>query len=201
MSNSFFNVEPFPLLWPEHEPRTPSWKRQHGTFSVTFGIARDHLVNELTKMHGRNIVISSNQPVRMDGLPLAVKVRIDDPGVVVYFTRDGEAHCIACDHYISVLANLRALGKTIESMRGIERWGGKQLMDRTMHAFVALPESTSGQGWWQVLEVSPQASLAAVDAVYRAKAKLLHPDAGGNAGEFRTLQEAYAEARRERGAA
>lgn len=195
MSNTFFTVEPYPLLWPEHVSRSSSWQRQHGNFSVTFGTARSHLLSELGKMGGRNIVISSDQPVRLDGLPLAVKVRVDDPGVAVYFARDGQGHCIACDQYVSVIANLRAIGKTVEALRGIERWGGKQLMDRTMHAFAALPESTSAQGWWQVLQVSPQASRETIEAVYRAQAKRLHPDVeGGDAEAFKRLQEAYAEA-------
>ena len=130
MSGSGWNVEPWPMLWPEERARTPECQRRFSPFSVTFAQARCHLLSELAKLGGRNIVISSNQPVRQDGLPLAMKTRIDDPGVAVYFTRDGEAKCLPCDEYHSVLGNLRAIGKTVEAFRGIERWGRRRCWTR-----------------------------------------------------------------------
>jgi hypothetical protein len=118
MSTSIWNVAPYPLHWPEHRDRTSDWQRKHSQFSVTFAQARSHLLSELGKMGARQVVTSSNQPVRQDGLPLAVRTRIDDPGVAVYFQRDGQAQCIPCDQWHGVLANLRAIGKTVEALRG-----------------------------------------------------------------------------------
>jgi hypothetical protein len=139
MRNSVFTVEPWPLRWPEHRARTPEWQRQHSQFSVTFGQARSHLLSELAKMGARNVVISSNQPVRQDSLPLAITTRIDDPGVAVYFTRDGKGQGIPCDQWHGVLANLRAIGKSVEARRGLERWGAKAMLDAAMAGFAALP--------------------------------------------------------------
>jgi hypothetical protein len=193
MTNGYGNVEPFPLLWPENRERTPEWKRRHSQFSVTFGQARTHLLNELAKMGARNIVISSNQPVRQDGLPLAVKTRIDDPGVAVYFTRDGKAQCLPCDEWHGVLANLRAIGKTVEALRGIERWGAKAMLDAALEGFAALPAGRS-DGWWSVLGVAPTADATIIEAAWRVLAKRHHPDAGGDPARFRAIQEAYEQA-------
>jgi curved DNA-binding protein CbpA len=41
---------------------------------------------------------------------------------------------------------------------------------------------------YQVLDVSHDASTAAINAAYRRKAKTLHPDAGGDAEDFRILK-------------
>jgi DnaJ-domain-containing protein 1 len=193
MSSSCWNVEPWPLLWPEQRARTPDWKRRFSPFSVTFAQARSHLLGELAKMGGRNIVISSNQPVRQDGLPLAIKSRIDDPGVAVYFMRDGEAKCLPCDEYHSVLANLRAIGKTVEAFRGIERWGAKAMLDAALEGFAALPAGGS-EGWWAELGVAPTADPVVIEAAWRALVKTHHPDAGGDPARFRTIQDAYQQA-------
>ena len=52
---------------------------------------------------------------------------------------------------------LMRLAKSIEAMRGIERWGPSQMMERTFTGFAALPEK-SGSDWWDVLQVRRDAS-------------------------------------------
>lgn len=47
---------------------------------------------------------------------------------------------------------------------------------------------------WQVLGVSERATLTEVKSAFRAKAKLGHPDLGGDAAAFRELKRAYDEA-------
>jgi hypothetical protein len=199
MSTSIWNVAPYPLHWPEHRDRTPDWQRRHSQFSVTFGQARSHLLNELGKMGARHVVISSNLPVRQDGLPLAaVKARIDDPGVAVYFQRDGQAQCIPCDQWHGVLANLRAIGKTVEALRGVERWGAKAMLDAAMAGFVALP---MGDAWWRQLGVAPDAGCDEIERAFRGLAKVHHPDAGGWREAYEISRQAYETAKRERGCA
>jgi hypothetical protein len=54
---------------------------------------------------------------------------------------------------------------------------------------------------WSVLGVANNASVTEIKSAFRAKAKVLHPDQGGDEAEFRVLREAYARAlaRREKG--
>lgn len=192
--SGLWNVEPFPLLWPEQRERTLAWQREYGRFSVTFGEARQHLLGELGRLGARDVVISSNQPVRRDGLPLAVRMGVDDPGVAVYFMRDGRAQCIPCDQYTTVGANLRAIGKSVEALRGIERWGAKTMLDAALEGFAALPAGGTA-GWWSELGVAPNADPAVIEAAWRALVKAHHPDAGGDAERFRAIHEAYEQAR------
>jgi hypothetical protein len=61
----------YPLQWPDGRPRTPAHRRTKAAFSTTFAVARDNLVAEVRRLGGRNLVISTNVPLRQDGLPSA----------------------------------------------------------------------------------------------------------------------------------
>jgi hypothetical protein len=47
--------------------------------------ARDVLLNELRLASGKDVVVSSNVPLRSDGLPYAQSGRLEDPGIAAYF--------------------------------------------------------------------------------------------------------------------
>jgi hypothetical protein len=48
-----------------------------------------------------------------------------------------------------------------------------------------------GVDYYELLGVGPTASVGEIRTAYRALAKVMHPDAGGTAGTFRLLREAY----------
>ncbi len=188
--NDFFTVDPYPLTWPENWPRTkrPAVSNFYGN---TIGKARDAVLKELRLMGARSIVISSNLPLRKDGQLAAVRVALADPGVAVYFERDGAGQCIPCDKWSAVEDNLWAIAKTVAALRGIDRWGAKAMVDATLKGFMALPESTGGGSWWNVLGVAATASVDDIRRAFFAKAKDVHPDLTGERSAWDAIQEAY----------
>lgn len=50
---------------------------------MALGISR--LKNEMRKLHADNLLISTDVPTRLDGLPFARARLPDDPGCAVYF--------------------------------------------------------------------------------------------------------------------
>jgi hypothetical protein len=185
------SVEAFPLSWPQGWQRTKY--RKAGNFSVSFARARDELLAEVSRLNGRLPVISSNMQLRRDGLPYASQPSIEDPGIAVYFTYKGKQMCFACDKYTKVEANMRAIQLTISAIRGIERWGASDMMERAFTGFAALPDQSS-ESWWIVLGVAHNATRADVDDAYRRLRSQHHPDRGGDAEQFRRVQRAYEQA-------
>lgn len=150
-------------------------------------------------MGGRQTVISSNVPLRLDKLPRANFTRDPDPGVAVYFVLRGEPRVFACDRWLRVEDNLQAIRKTIEALRGVERWGSSEMLNRVFTGFAALPGAPDVQPWWVVLGVTKSWGLDAIEKVYRALAKEHHPDRGGDAEMMTRINEAIAQARAEKG--
>lgn len=188
-------VAAFPLCWPEDRPRTTS--RKLSRFDQTVHTAMENLQAELRRIGAKDPIISTSIPLRRDGLPLSKPPVDGDPGVAVYFTRKGQPTCIACDQYFYAEDNIQAIAKTLEAIRGIERWGGSNLMEQTFAGFSALPAaSTVAIGWWSTLGVSPDATLAEAEAAYRRLAKANHPDNGGSHERMADLNSAIEEARK-----
>lgn len=192
--------EAYPLQWPTGRPRTDRWKREAAKFDVTFARARDDLVREIQLMCGGRwardpqLVISTNVALRRDGLPLAGQRAPDDVGVAVYFTRKGKQLSFACDRWLKVEHNMRAIAKTIEALRGIDRWGTGDMVEAAFTGFAALPAPGAPREWWQVLGVPQNALPSAIRDAYRALRSQHHPDRGGDAATFNEVQQAYDQA-------
>jgi hypothetical protein len=151
-------------------------------------------------MGATNIVVNSNMMYKNDGTPYARQGNIDDTGVAVYFTLNGEQQCIPCDKWRAIGENLRAVNKTIEALRGLDRWGAKEMVNAAFRGFKALPESVivtpyTARLWHEVLEVSPDASIEVIKAAYKAKLHQVHPDKGGSEAAFAEVQKAFREAK------
>lgn len=169
-------TDAYPLAWPQGWPRARHPARSR--FAVTFDRARQELQWEIERMGGRYVVISTNFPLRRDGNPYSgAKPDNNDQGVAVYFERDGKQMVFACDRWDRAGDNCRAIQKTIDALRGIERWGASDMMERAFSAFEALPAPKTH---WQILGVTPKASEADIQAAYRRKAMENHPDLGGS---------------------
>ena len=174
-------IEAFPLQWPQGWKRAA--RRESGAFKTSFAKARDELMAEISRMGGKHPVLSSNMSLRRDGLPYAQQTRLDDPGIAVYFDYKGKPMCFACDRYLTVEANAQAIRKTIEALRGIERWGASDMMERAFTGFAAIESPRND--WRDVLDPSDPTGS------YRTMRAKHHPDRGGDPADFHRIQKAY----------
>lgn len=186
----------YPLQWPAGWPRTQNPQSSSFRPGSPYGEAID-IQRQLRLMGATNIVVNSNMMYKNDGMPYARQGNIEDTGVAVYFTLNGTEQCIPCDKWRSIGENLRAVNKTIEALRGLDRWGAKEMVNAAFRGFKALPAAIelgpSGRPWHEVLEVSPDASPEVILAAYKRLAFKHHPDHGGEAGKFEELQRALKE--------
>jgi hypothetical protein len=190
-------IESYPLHWPDGWTRTPSdGRKRNYLFKESFAANRDELMNELRRLGAKDIILSTNIPLRRDGLPMANARQPQDPGIAVYFKYKKRQMCFACDKYLLTSENIRAIALTIGAIRGIERWGASDMMERAFRGFTALPSPD----WRAVLGFAEtdRPSREEVDAAFRKKARIYHPDAGnGDISKFHEItwakQQAYAE--------
>lgn len=201
-------IESYPLYWPEGRPRTSQYSRERARFDTSFARARDELIRQVELMTGKwvyqikeaNLIISTNLPLRRDGLPLASAKTPDDPGVAVYFNYHKKQVCFACDRWRQIEHNMQAIVKTIDALRGISRWGTGDMMEAAFKGFTALPSSVS-RSWREVIGVGQnERDLAIVRGFYRSMASRLHPDRGGSDAQMSELNLAMQAAERELGA-
>jgi hypothetical protein len=189
-------IEAYPLQWPAGWKRTTSvWQRQ-AKFHATFSSARDGLLREIRLMGGVGAVLSTNVPLRKDGLPCSGMAQPDDTGVAVYFQRKGKPMVLACDRWKKVEDNMRALELTAEAMRGLDRWGSSELLERTFTGFAALPPPPAQAGWKSVLGI-PELTTPTVAMVRDRRNELVkqyHPDRGGDASRMAEINRAYDQA-------
>lgn len=187
----------FPLAWPEGWPRTPLERQAPSRFKTTFGRAYDAITYEVRRINGGSLVISTNVPLRNDGKPYASfnLNNMGDHGVAVYFQLKKKPIVIACDKFWRVHENLKAIAKTIEAIRGIERWGASELMHRAFDGFAALPPPNEQKHWTTVLGVAASASPQQIEEAWRAAARKHHPDRGGSQQEMAQINRARDEAR------
>ena len=185
------NIERYPLTWPTIYPRTPAQKLQKARFEVSFAKARDELLHELELLGAKTRIISSNIPLRKDGLPYANTKEPIDKGVAVYFQLNNKPYALACDRWDATKDNLRAIGLHVAAMRGMERWGVGNL-EQAFAGYQALPASSNkSRNWWDVLGVKQNATPAEIKEAYKELVRRHHPDAGGTHAQMLEINWAY----------
>jgi len=172
----------YPLDWPTGWPRTQPQNREQSRFKVSRARAIEHLFNELNRLGASNPKISSNiETYEQSGkqIPYANQ-SVDDPGIAVYFEYNGKTHSMACDKWQTPKSNIRAIGKTIEALRGIERWGSGEMMEAAFEGYERLPSETTADNPYYDYTIKE----------LKQKLKETHPDHGGNAEEFQLVKQA-----------
>lgn len=188
----------YPLSWPL------GWKRTKNPTHSRFGrwnqppsVAKgcDAIFAELRRMGVRDwqVVLSTNLALRNDGLPYSNQKQPPDTGTAVYFKLKEKDCVLACDKWNTVGDNLWAIAKHIEALRGQDRWGVGTI-EQAFAGYTALPHKTE-DSWYEVLGVTPNATMDDVKTAYRSKANVAHPDKGGTHEDFTKIQRAYENAR------
>jgi hypothetical protein len=207
----------YPLQWPARLARTKPADRKRSAFGGRTG--RDGLsphatatevIDELARLGSGAWVITSNLPSRGPaGVPYADAPKGEDPGIAVWFEYAGLERVLACDRWYRPEENLRAIAKSIEAMRGLERWGVADVMANVFTGFAAaLPAGQPEKRSWRevfgvaalvdtLLGSSTDDLLAVVKARHRKLIASAHPDAGGDHADAAELNAALAEAEKE----
>ena len=201
------SIKAFPLCWPDGWPRERN--RASSNYKISTDIALDELLGQLRLMGARDIVVSSNVPVRTDGTMYRgdhSDRRMADPGVAVYWSmRDPksgrlEPRVIPCDHWHTVRENVRGIGLAIECIRGLKRCGAGEIQDRAFAGFARLPQTTGPRPWWVVLGVDRDGDARYIQGIYRSLAAEHHPDKGGDSARMAEINDAFRQFKLERGA-
>lgn len=167
------SIEAYPLCWPQEWPRTK--QPVDSRFMVTQDRAQTLMFKEIIKLGGTDIILSTNIRLRRDGFPYASQRQPEDRGVAVYFTYKKQSMAFACDKYCQLGDNIHAIGKTIEALRGIERWGASDMMARAFTGFAQLTHQPYGS-WRSILEAGEDYSKEQCEHQFRILAKVSHPD-------------------------
>lgn len=170
-------TEAYPLQWPLGKPRA-KWPASSKFGTYTLAQVTQFVLREIRLLGGGTPIISTNLRLRLDGLPYSKQAQPQDRGTAVYFTLKGKQMCFACDRWDKIEDNIYAVSKTIEALRGIERWGSGSMVEQAFTGFVALPAPKSAR---TILGFNDgeAVSRTALEARYREKAKAAHPDAPG----------------------
>lgn len=189
----------FPLSWPK------SWPRATFPVSSSFGARSvESAVREVTRqlkllgVVSNHIVISTNLPLRKDGLPFSNQRQPNDSGVAVYFSLNKRDCVLAVDKWIKVEHNLWAIAKDIEAQRGRIRWGVGSV-DQAFAGYTAIGNGgITTRPWREVFGTQAQdIARAEINILYKVLSRLRHPDHGGSDAAMAELNVARNEALKE----
>lgn len=214
----------YPLTWPVGWLRTQPADRKRATFgkSVTVerqeknwqtghvdtirakrsvalgsGDAAERLEYQLEALGASEMILSTNQRLRLDGRPRANEVEPADVGAAVYFRLNRKDHVLACDKWDRVADNIAALAAHVDAIRRIDRYGVGSL-EQAFAGYQALP--AKGQTWRTTLGFAPDEAVDVdmVNRAFRERARGAHPDApNGSHDAMASLTQAKTEALQE----
>lgn len=208
----------YPLQWPGGIPRTSAHMRKPATFGKMRRVVHDQtghswgekdrltiadgsrrLYAALEKLGARDVVISSNLTLNLDGSPRSSQREPDDVGVCLYFRRKTKQYALPCDRWDRTADNFAAIAGHIEAIRSQERWG-VGTTDQAFAGFEALPPPKS---WREIMGLPAGGrawSAEDINARWRTLSKERHPDLpGGSTAAMAELNAARDQALREIG--
>jgi hypothetical protein len=202
-------IQRYPLAWPVGWKRTDPHRRAAARFGrknayaalqpITVSDATGELLGELERLGASaGPALSTNLILRLDGFPRSDQPAPIDPGAAVYFELDGKTLVLACDKWYRVADNIYAIAKHIDALRGQDRWG-VGTVEQAFRGYTALPAGNGADPWWHVLGVNAHAPTEQVKSARNAKILVAHPDHGGSAEAFASVNRAWDQFCKERG--
>lgn len=173
--------------WPADTPLEGQWSRFRASYSDTL----DLLDRELWQLDARNVVIQvalREDQIRLDGLPKSNATAPTHPGVILAFDSKHGPLKYASGAFHHWQDNLRAIALGLESLRRVDRYGITKRGEQYT-GWKALP---SGSQVEKDLELGRK--LIAEHGSLKAAKRATHPDAGGDADDFRAVMAAGGEA-------
>ncbi|MFC7214557.1 J domain-containing protein [Saliphagus sp. GCM10025334] len=186
------------LKWPKSFPRTSPEEREaySGNFRVSTRRAFQNILGELQSWDGVTDVqleSAADHLKQNPNLPYANATKPDDPGVVAYFTKDGEQMAAACDRWDNLRDNAQDLYHYLHETRMQEQRG--TVTAESEYQKLRLPSAgeavEAAPSPYAVLEVAPAADSDEIRDAFRERIKEAHPDKGGSESEFKRVQNAY----------
>lgn len=179
---------------------TPSYRQKSAPFKAPYARTLDLLEKELGHLKAKDVLIQAylrREDIRNDGWPRS-NARPSNPGVVLTFEVQKGAGRITmsfpCDNFTFWEDNLRAIAKSLEALRMVDRYGVTRNNEQ-YRGFTALPAADPNAA-----RAAAIAFLASVtgwptsqvindnQGAYRLAAAALHPDKGGSHERFVELQ-------------
>lgn len=203
-SPAWVSLEPL-REWPRTP--TPSAARTYAQFKSSdsdtwalLGSEIEKLIPRRSTLEARLLMAYTPAQLTVDGSRPRAGEQPAHPGVVILFeTADGEQR-YAADAYVRPGDNLRAIAKTLEALRAIGRW--KATDGEQYRGFLAIESgiaagagapfhNATGAKLWLVdlldgLGIAADLSDEPATLIRKAQ-RHTHPDAGGNAEQFRLV--------------
>jgi len=184
--------------WPAEFPRTPPEDREpySGGFRVTRSVAFGNVLDELRTWDGVTDVqldSGAEHQTRNPNKPYA-NASYQDPGVVVYFCKDGEDMAAACDRWDNPRDNAQDLYHYLHETRMQEQRG--TVTAESEYRKLRLPSGdddtvVATPAAHDVLGVDPDATEGEIRDAYRERLTEAHPDQGGSADALARVKDAY----------
>lgn len=191
--------------WPNN--RTPSHARKRATFRASYNDTLSLLESELEKLRAKHVIIQAGfepKDIRNDGWPRSSARPKNDPGVIVSFQTGKGPLSFPCDRFDAWEDNLRAIAKSLEALRAVDRYGVTRGEEQYKgFAQLPAPEAAGKMTRTEAAEfLSAHSSFhsnmiltlsGSFREAYRQAARRLHPDVnGGSHDQFVKLGQAEA---------
>jgi hypothetical protein len=177
------------VCWPDGKPRAA--QRVPSPFKFREAATEQRAIElEMERWGIRQYIISRNNQ----------RIFAGDPAAALWWAdREGELRVLACDKYVKLADNLRAIYLTLDAMRALERWGAYTAEQAAEGARLALPapQGERAPDWRKVLgyvsALPNDKQLVLVEHTYRSMAR----EAAADEARLRTLNLAIEAARKE----